>query len=132
MLICLTFFQKVLKNLYENTALHEKIAANINRSLCSHGKAASMPEITSEGSGGPSGMGSLRRIKEVSNDSWRELGIMDTRRKDCMGEANAEVGGPALYSNMSELISKTTADPAFDSLLDEVFGKLINNHVQYV
>ncbi|KAK3871655.1 hypothetical protein Pcinc_023213 [Petrolisthes cinctipes] len=65
-----TSIMKILNNLYENTALHEKIAANINREL-----------------GG-----------QNSNNNNNNNSIV------------------------TNVISETTADPEFETFLDEVFG----------
>lgn len=106
-----------MKNLYENTALHEKIAENINKGLLGNqGKAvvrdsepASSRLSSSNAIGGDMAVGTEGRAKlgsETSSNAGGEVALI--RELDHI---------------VTGIISETTADPAFENLLEEVFGK---------
>lgn len=116
--------QKILKNLYENTALHEKIAENINRGLSTQCKSGQAPD---EGDGDSSL--SLSITKKGRDNSSSSMG--DGGERTCgPGEQTpgTSSGGEVAFLKefdhiVTGIISETTSDPVFESLIDEVFGK---------
>lgn len=123
---CMFFSQKILKNLYENTALHEKIAENINRGLSTQCKLGQVP---GEGDGESSiSLSTTKKGRECSGSS-----IGDGRERSCgPGEQASGTTGGGDVAFLKEfdhivtgIISETTSDPVFESLIDEVFGKNI-------
>ncbi|XP_071548192.1 uncharacterized protein [Panulirus ornatus] len=126
-----TSFEKILKNLYENTALHEKIAENINRGrnsqnkmlACSDGDGEESVDVTAN----VSLCGSLKKNKEGSSPSVKGIVGVTSRCKGSGDESSLNgAGDVALLKELDHIvpgiISETTADPAFESLLEEVFG----------
>lgn len=136
------FFQKILNNLYENTALHEKIAANINRELGGQGKIVLPPHDSHNkpSSDTPalniiSGKravelgGGMNRFNEGSGstvgggDGGKGVGGTGSRQSSSGG------GDPGVLHELdnivTNIISETTADPEFENLLDEVFGRFL-------
>ncbi|KAK4321061.1 hypothetical protein Pmani_008112 [Petrolisthes manimaculis] len=110
---------KILNNLYENTALHEKIAANINREL--------------GGQNSNNNNNSNNRLLPASQPTYthnyNNNNLISDRRGGggggvCgVGEAAGSHGvGVGLDSIVTNVISETTADPEFETFLDEVFG----------
>lgn len=113
-----------MKNLYENTALHEKIAENINRGLSTQCKLGQVP-----GEGDGENNLSLSNTKKGRDSSGSSLG--DGKERNCApGEQTSGTSGGGDVAFLKEfdhivtgIISETTSDPVFESLIDEVFGK---------
>lgn len=124
MLVCFPI-QKILKNLYENTALHEKIAENINRGLSTQCKLGHAPGEVDEDNNSLS-FSSAKKGRDCSSSS------IDGRERNCgLGEPvpSTSGGGDAAFLKEFEhivtgIISETTSDPVFECLIDEVFGKV--------
>ena len=123
--ILILSFQKILRNLYENTALHEKIAENINKGLNTQGKLLGNAHLGSSrenlntavnfGQGGMSGSSS-RDQQSGSHD----------RAKPSSGR-DGSAGDMALIKELDHvvtgIITETTSDPVFENFIEEVFGK---------
>lgn len=126
LLVTLVYFpsQKILKNLYENTALHEKIAENINRGLSTQCKLGHAPGEVDEDNNNLS-LSSTKKSKDCSSSS------IDGKERNCgLGEPvpGTSGGGDTAFLKEFEhivtgIISETTSDPVFECLIDEVFGK---------
>lgn len=123
--------------MYENTALHEKIAENINRGRNSQNKV----QVVSDGDGEDyidvaanadvSICGSLKKNKDASSPSAKGTVGVSSRGKGTGDQSSLSgAGDMALLKELDHIvpgiISETTADPAFESLLEEVFGKFLN------
>lgn len=109
--------QKILKNLYENTALHEKIAENINKGLLGNqGKVVARDNEPASSR--------LSSSNTIGGDM-----VVGAEGKAKLGsETSSNAGGEAalireLDHIVTGIITETTADPAFENLLEEVFGK---------
>ncbi|XP_050688392.1 uncharacterized protein LOC126981424 isoform X3 [Eriocheir sinensis] len=116
-------FEKILKNLYENTALHEKIAENINRGLSTQCKLGHVPGEVDEDNNSLS-FSSAKKGRDCSSSS------IDGRERNCgvvEPVPGTSGGGDAAFLKEFEhivtgIISETTSDPVFECLIDEVFG----------
>ncbi|XP_063887019.1 uncharacterized protein LOC135114827 isoform X2 [Scylla paramamosain] len=121
-------FEKILKNLYENTALHEKIAESINRGLSTQCKAGSSH---SEGSSHSSGSPCSKKVRDTgSGGSSSSSSNTEEGREKHHGSvdevAGNNSGDVALLKEFDHIVtgivSEATSDPVFENLIDEVFG----------
>ena len=119
-----------MKNLYENTALHEKIAESINRGLSTQCKADSSH---SEGGNHSTGSPCSKKIKD-SGSGVSNTFTATTRegREHCgsVNEATGNTGGDVGLIKefdhiVTGIVSEATSDPVFENLIDEVFGKVL-------
>ncbi|KAK7072475.1 hypothetical protein SK128_018346 [Halocaridina rubra] len=120
-------FEKILKSLYENTALHKKIAENINKGLSNQGKMTNM--------GVQSGSNSVESIKCDAVDGGFKMSSGSSHHQGTgTGGVNRtsehSCGDVALIRELdhivSNILSETTSDPAFENLIEEVFGSSSN------
>lgn len=126
LIIVMYCYQKILKNLYENTALHEKIAESINRGLSTQCKAG---PSHSEGDGD----NKVSPCNRKDRDSGSSSNTGEGKEKNCGSleeAAGSSVGGDvALLKEFDHIVtgivSEATSDPVFENLIDEVFGKII-------
>ncbi|XP_064106987.1 uncharacterized protein LOC135215961, partial [Macrobrachium nipponense] len=122
-------FEKILKNLYENTALHEKIAENINKGLNTQGKlfgvfnsSASNAAIisNSESAFGPEGTHPSNVSSHLQNETVKDRRL----------SGDGTMGDVALIKELDHIvtgiITETTSDPVFENLIEEVFGTSSN------
>ena len=123
-------YQKILKNLYENTALHEKIAESINRGLSTQCKAGSSH---SQGEGDNSVSPCYRKGKDTA--ITYSAGEGRERNFGCAEEsAGSTVGGDVAFLKefdhiVTGIVSEAASDPVFENFIDEVFGKINLNSV---
>ncbi|XP_076052276.1 uncharacterized protein LOC143031823 isoform X2 [Oratosquilla oratoria] len=92
-------FEKILKSLYENTALHEKIAENINR-----------------------GLNCTKQIGGVENaETLSPHAIPQAQPVSREKEGSSDTFVHELDQMVNNIISETTADPIFENLVGDVF-----------
>ncbi|XP_068209560.1 uncharacterized protein [Palaemon carinicauda] len=114
---------RIRKNLYENTALHEKIAENINKGLKTQGKFLSGLNFITSSAG------------ELSN-SISPFGPDRIRLSSSSRSLPNEVkdkklsGDVALIKELDHMVSgiitEKTSDPVFENPIEEVFGTSSN------
>ena len=119
--------QKILKNLYENTALHEKIAESINRGLSTQCKAG--PSTPSHGEG--DGDNSVSPCNRKGKDTAITYSAAEGRERNFVSveePAGSSVGGDVSFLKefdhiVTGIVSEAASDPVFENFIDEVFGK---------
>ncbi|XP_069957714.1 serine-rich adhesin for platelets-like isoform X1 [Cherax quadricarinatus] len=123
-------FEKILKNLFENTALHEKIAENINRGLSSQSKTSGIEDdggdeesCATTALGNDTSGSNSNKNKGVCTSNTKGSPDDSIRRKSSVNYSSMiSIGDMTPIRELDHIVSETTADPAFESLLDEVFG----------